>query len=93
LKPPNVAPSARYQDEGLLGGRQQQEDHLFRPLPADRQPGVHRCNREGRRFGAIVESLLSGGQTANIVVERAMYWNPKGIHWAAGTDALASRLR
>ena len=48
---------------------------------------------EGRRFGAIVESLPTDGRTAAIVVERAMYWNPKGLHWAAGTDALATRLR
>jgi hypothetical protein len=45
----------------------------------------------GRRFGAIVESL--GGNPAEIVVERAMYSNAGGVTWAAGTNALATRLR
>jgi hypothetical protein len=48
---------------------------------------------EGRRFGAFVESLPSNGQTAQIVVERAMYWTPASVHWAAGTGALATRWR
>ncbi len=29
---------------------------------------------------------------AQIVVERAMYSNSGGVHWAAGTNALATRL-
>ena len=45
----------------------------------------------GKRFGAIVESL--GGAPAEIVVERAMYSDAGGAHWAAGTNALATRLR
>jgi hypothetical protein len=45
----------------------------------------------GRRFGAIVESL--GAPAAEIVVERAMYSNANGIVWAAGTNALATRLQ
>lgn len=45
----------------------------------------------GRRFGAIVESL--GASPADLVVERAMYWNARGVVWAAGTDALGTRLR
>ncbi len=44
----------------------------------------------GRRFGAIVESL--GVTPAQIVVERAMYWDAAGQPWAAGTNALATRL-
>jgi hypothetical protein len=44
----------------------------------------------GRRFGVIVESL--GATPAQIVVERAMYTSPGGIAWAAGTNALATRL-
>lgn len=44
-----------------------------------------------RRFGAIVESL--GPNPAPIVVERSMYWDALGQHWAAGTNALAKRLR
>ena len=43
-----------------------------------------------KRFGAIVESL--GTAPAQIVVERAMYWDALGQHWAAGTNALATRL-
>ena len=44
-----------------------------------------------RRFGAIVESL--GAPAAQIVVERAMYNNAGGVFWAAGTSALATKLR
>jgi hypothetical protein len=44
----------------------------------------------GRRFGAIIESL--GTVPAQIVVERAMYTSPGGVVWAAGTNALATRL-
>jgi alpha-tubulin suppressor-like RCC1 family protein len=44
----------------------------------------------GRRFGAIVESL--GPNPAPIVVERAMYWDAAGQRWAAGTNALATKL-
>ena len=43
-----------------------------------------------RRFGALVES--QGASTAQLVVERAMYWNASGQDWAAGTNALATRL-
>ena len=39
-----------------------------------------------KRFGAIVESL--GATPAQIVVERAMYWDALGQSWAAGTNAL-----
>jgi hypothetical protein len=45
----------------------------------------------GRRFGAIVESL--GTDPAEVVVERAMYANADGVAWAAGTNALATRIR
>jgi hypothetical protein len=43
-----------------------------------------------RRFGVLVESL--GGSPAQLVVERAMYSNADGVTWAAGTNALATRL-
>ena len=43
-----------------------------------------------RRFGALVESL--GTTPAELVVERAMYANANGIVFAAGTNALATRL-
>jgi hypothetical protein len=42
-------------------------------------------------MGALVESL--GASPAPIVVERAMYTNAGGRIWAAGTNALATRLR
>lgn len=45
----------------------------------------------GRRFGTIVESL--GSSPVQLVVERAMYANANGIVWAAGTNALATRLQ
>lgn len=44
----------------------------------------------GKRFGTIVESL--GTSPAPIVVERAMYSDAGGVHWAAGTNAVATRL-
>ena len=45
----------------------------------------------GRKFGAIVESL--GTTPAQIVVERAMYSDANGVKWAAGTNALATKLQ
>ena len=45
----------------------------------------------GRRFSATIERL--GTTPAQIVVERAMYWNAAGQVWAAGTNALATKLR
>ena len=44
-----------------------------------------------RRFGVLVESV--GSTPAQIVVERAMYSNAGGVKWAAGTNALATRLQ
>ena len=43
-----------------------------------------------KRFGALIESLDVG---VSIVVERAMYTTVEGVTWAAGTDALGTRLR
>ena len=45
----------------------------------------------GKRFAALVESL--GTSPAQLVVERAMYSDANGVWWAAGTNALATRLR
>lgn len=45
----------------------------------------------GRRFGAIIESI--GSLAAQIVVERAMYSDSGGQRWAAGTNALGTRLQ
>jgi hypothetical protein len=43
----------------------------------------------GRTYSVVVESLTG----EPIVVERAMYSNAGGVTWAAGTNALATRLR
>jgi hypothetical protein len=43
------------------------------------------------RMGTLVESL--GASPAPIVVERAMYTNAGGRLWAAGTNALATRIQ
>jgi hypothetical protein len=43
-----------------------------------------------RRFGALIESL--GDTPAELVVERAMYWNANGQTWASGTNAVATPL-
>jgi len=45
---------------------------------------------ENRRFGALIKSR--GPAPAQIVVERAMYTSPGGAVWAAGTNAVATRL-
>jgi hypothetical protein len=45
----------------------------------------------GRRFGVLVESL--GEPAAQIVVERAVYSNANATTWAAGANALATRVR
>ena len=45
-----------------------------------------------RRYGAIIESV--GPTPAQIVVERAMYSNDTaGVAWAAGTNAVATKLK
>jgi hypothetical protein len=49
---------------------------------------------ERRRFGVLVESLgVGSAQPAGIVVERAMYSDAGGVSWAAGSSALATRVR
>jgi hypothetical protein len=45
----------------------------------------------GKRFGMLIESI--GGTPAQIVVERAMYSDAGGVNWAAGTNALATKLQ
>jgi hypothetical protein len=44
-----------------------------------------------RKFGVVIECL--GAAPAAIVVERAMYSNAGGVVWAAGTNALATKVR
>jgi hypothetical protein len=57
--------------------------------------GVIFPNVNGKRFGTIVESL--GTTPAQIVVERAIYndavINGQNVVWAAGSNAIATRLR
>ncbi|MBL8143401.1 MAG: DUF11 domain-containing protein [Acidobacteria bacterium] len=55
------------------------------------QPAEISALAVGRRFGMIVESV--GASPVQIVVERAMYSNADGVVWAAGTNALATRLQ
>lgn len=47
-------------------------------------------NAVGRRFGAVVESI--GTSPPPIVVERAMYSDVPGRHWAAGHNSVATPL-
>lgn len=47
-------------------------------------------NSLDRNFGAVVESI--GGSAPPIVVERAVYNDAGGLHWAAGTAALGTPL-
>ncbi len=54
-------------------------------------PSAHFPETRGKQFGMIVESL--GGAPAQIVVERAMYSDAAGVKWAAGTNALATKLQ
>jgi hypothetical protein len=44
-----------------------------------------------QRFGILVESIDTT-PLADLVVERAMYWNSGGVIWAAGTNLLATPI-
>ena len=44
----------------------------------------------GKSFGAIIESIDS--TPAALVVERALYSDAGGVHWAAGANALATPI-
>ena len=52
--------------------------------------GAEFPSARGRRFGAVVQSL--GEAPVEIVVERAMYSDAQGMTWAAGTNAIATKL-
>jgi hypothetical protein len=59
-------------------------------------PRLVRCplgarKERDRRFASVIES--SGTTPAQIVVERSMYSNANGVSWAAGTNALATKLQ
>ncbi len=55
--------------------------------------GTEIAGTAGRRFGAVITSVSTGNGVPQIVVERAMYSNAFGVVWAAGTNALARRLK
>ena len=64
------------------------------PLSASSRTNMHRHRLpgdRGKRFGTLIET--QGATPAQIVVERAMYSNANGVIWAAGTNALATRLQ
>jgi probable HAF family extracellular repeat protein len=66
------------------------------PLPASSRTNVAVGSAFGtlvtdRRFGAVIES--TGTTPAQIVVERAMYSSAGGVGFAAGTNALATKLQ
>ena len=69
---------------------------VARTFPISRAQPLQRGRRRrvpeapGKRFGAVIESI--GDTPAQLVVERAMYWNAGGASWAAGTNAVATRL-
>jgi hypothetical protein len=76
-----------FEDDGSKSER------LYAVAPRSRHNvpiGVDFPEATGRRFSTLVESV--GAQPAQIVVERAMYSDSAGRRWAAGTNALATRL-
>ena len=53
--------------------------------------GFHFDEARGRSFSA---TITSGGATPSpIVVERSMYWDVDGVHWAAGVSSPATPIR
>jgi hypothetical protein len=45
----------------------------------------------GKRFSVVIESV--GTSPVQVVVERAMYSDANGQFWAAGTNAIATKMR
>ncbi len=56
-------------------------------------PAVLFAGVAGHRFATVIESVDTGAGLPQLVVERAMYTTANGVSWAAGTDAVATRLR
>ena len=54
---------------------------------------AHRIPGGASTGGSARSSRASGATPAQIVVERAMYWDAVGQRWAAGTNALATRIQ
>jgi hypothetical protein len=77
-------------DPGFLGGSLPLPMTIA--LPANSRTTVPLQTTLGNgdfRFGLLVESVGSA-PLADLVVERAMYWNSGGETWAAGTNLLAT---
>jgi hypothetical protein len=73
-------------------GTQAGQDYALPPSSRTNVPvGLDFPGAEGKRFGAVVESV--GPAPVQLIVERAMYNNAGGVLWAAGTSALATKLR
>lgn len=49
---------------------------------------------DGKRFAMTLHSGFDGRNAFSIpmIVERSMYWNANGEHWAAGTNAVTTRV-
>lgn len=65
-------------------------EKTFNVAPASRRNvnvGADFPTVAGHAFGALVESV--GTPVLSLAVERATYWDAGGVHWAAGTSALA----
>ena len=59
------------------------------PEQPDDRADARRSRFRQTRFGVLVESIDTA-PLAQLVVERAMYWNAGGEIWAAGTNLLAT---
>jgi uncharacterized repeat protein (TIGR01451 family) len=57
-------------------------------LPEAQVPGS-----ANRRWATLVESVDTGAGLPQIVIERAMYWNGGGVFFAAGSNALGTKLQ
>ncbi len=63
-------------------------------LPPNSRTTVPLNNIDGfanARYGVLIESIETA-PLAQLVVERAMYWNADGVTWAAGTNLLATPI-
>jgi len=73
--------------EAIVDLPAQSRTNVYPPavFPATFPSGVN------RRFASLIESL--GTTPAQIVVERSTYSNAAGVTWAAGSNAIATRLQ
>jgi hypothetical protein len=94
----NTSPTAGRVRVVELPDRPSRFDPAFDPAPASQTIDLPPNSRTtvplheampGRRFGVLVQSIETT-PLADVVVERAMYWNVEGAVWAAGTNLLAT---